>query len=101
MARSRGSNDRRRKLAQLPYVVECPIPGGGLRERLDQMHAWAQRTYGNDGYATSSRRDRAPDGTSAEILRVHFADETTVQAFAREFALPCPPPQPRRAAHGR
>jgi hypothetical protein len=26
----------------------------------------------------------------AEILRVHFADEATTQAFAREFDLPYP-----------
>jgi hypothetical protein len=88
MARSRGSNDRRRKLAQLPYVVECPIPGGGLRQRLDQMNAWAKRTCGNDGYATMSREDRSGPGTPQQILRMHFADEATARAFALEFGLP-------------
>ena len=87
MASARGRIYRRRKLAELPFIVECPVPGGGLRERLDAMHAWAQRTCGNDRYATSSRRDRAGDGTPQDVLRVHFADEATARAFAAEFDL--------------
>jgi hypothetical protein len=59
MARARGRNEQRRQLERLSLMVECPIPPDGLRRRLDDMHAWAQRTCGNDGYATSKRIDRA------------------------------------------
>jgi hypothetical protein len=55
--------------------------------RLDDMHAWAQRTCGNDRYATSTRTERRADGMPTEILRVHFADEAIAAAFAREFGL--------------
>jgi hypothetical protein len=61
--------------------------------RLDEMHAWAQRTCGNDGYATSSREDRSSDAP-AQILRVHFADEANARAFAREFGLSYPEAPP-------
>jgi hypothetical protein len=87
MAKARGSIEHRRRLAALPFTVECAIPPGGLMRRLDDMHARAQRACGNDRYATTTRTERRADRMPTEILRVHFADETTAQAFACEFRL--------------
>jgi hypothetical protein len=95
MAKARGRIERRRFLEKLPFVVECPIPGSGLRQRLDDMHAWARRTCGNERYGTSSRVDRSNSYAPAAILRVHFADEETARAFADAFTLPYPPPSSR------
>ena len=92
MAKSRGRIERRRQLARVPFVVECRIPGGGLRERLDAMHAWVRARCGNDGYATSKRVERGPDGMPADGLRVHFADAADAKTFAREFDLVHQPP---------
>jgi hypothetical protein len=88
MAQARGSMDRRRKLAERPHIVECPIPGGGLRGRLDGMQAWCREHCRADGFVTSSRVERAPDGTPQDVLLVHFRDDATARAFAIEFRLP-------------
>jgi hypothetical protein len=91
MDRARGSIDRRRKLAERPHVVECPIPGGGLRGRLDGMQAWCGEHCGSDGFVTAKRVDRAPDGTPQDVLLIHFRDEATARAFAEAFGLPYRP----------
>jgi hypothetical protein len=87
MARARGRVERRWKLAELPHVVECPVPGRGLRERHNHMHAWCKERCGNGRYATSSRHDRAPDGMPLEFLCFHFGDAATARAFASAFSL--------------
>jgi hypothetical protein len=98
MAHARGSIYQRRKLAERPHVVECPIPGGGLRE-ITAMQAWCHDRLGPDGFVTSSRVDRAPDGMPQDVLRVHFAAEQDAQAFALAFGLPHPTKWPN--AYGR
>ena len=87
MARARGSIYQRRKLAELPFTVECPIPGGGLRRRLDDMGEWCRARCGADGFVTSNRVDRAADGMPQDVLRIHFRDEATAGAFAEAFGL--------------
>lgn len=94
MAKSRGSIERGRQLEKLPFVVECPIPAGGLRGRLDAMHAWARARCGNDGYMTTSRDGPPGPVMPTQILRVHFADEATAWGFAREFNLSDSPTDP-------
>jgi hypothetical protein len=91
MARARGSIERERKLEKLPYIVECPRPGGGGAWRdVNDLEAWARRTCGNDGYMTTSREVRSGPRMPKYILRVHFAAEATARAFAREFGLSYP-----------
>jgi len=76
---------RRFKVAELPHVVECPIPGSGLRSRLDAIRC--RKRCGLDAYAESRRADRAPYGKPMDVLLVHFGDEATARAFAAEFDL--------------
>lgn len=87
MSRDRGYIDRRKKLRQLPHVVEVPRPEGvGLWRELTEMESWARAKCGAEGYATTSREDRSGPGLPRMILRVHFAAEQDAHALA--FGLP-------------
>ena len=85
MTTDRGFIDRRRQADKCPFVVETPIPGSGLRKRLDEMHAWAKSACGNDRYMTGSRVDRTDPMNPVEVLQVRFADEAVAIAFAEAF----------------
>lgn len=86
-ARARGSHYRRWKLAELTHIVECPIPGSGLRSRLDAMHAWCREHCGPNDCADSKHVDRAPGGMPQDVLLWHFRDAATARAFAAAFDL--------------
>jgi hypothetical protein len=77
--------ERHRKLAELPYIVECLIPGGGLRGRLDAMQVWCREYCSSDGFVSSKRVDRAADGMPKDVLLIHFRDEAAARAFAETF----------------
>lgn len=90
MSRDRGFIDRRRKLRQLPHVVEVPRPQGiGAWRELDDIDAWCRARCGA-AYATTSREDRSGPGLPQTILRVHFAHDQDARAFALAFGLPHP-----------
>jgi hypothetical protein len=88
VSRDRGYIDRRKKLRDLPYVLEVPRPERiGLWRELDDINAWCRARCGVDGYATSSREDRSGPGLPRTILLVHFAAEQDARAFALAFGL--------------
>lgn len=86
MSKPRGSIERRRKLAQLPHVVQIPIPPDGLGEHLNEMHEWARKRRGPGGYAESGRIERDKQKNMVEFALFHFPDAETARDFVARFA---------------
>jgi hypothetical protein len=78
------SHHKRRPTAKtigrdFPFVVEIPVPRGGLGKCLDSMHDFhAQR-----GIAACIGRGRGNDGRIC--LRWYFSDHAKAVSFAVEF----------------
>jgi hypothetical protein len=86
MSKARGSAERRQKLDRLPHVVRIPIPPGGLGERLSEMHAWALKRCGSNGYAESGEMERGQNRHVSEFAVFQFPDAQTARDFVTRFA---------------
>jgi hypothetical protein len=82
--RLKGQRTKRQIERDLPYFVEIFVPGNGLREKHEVMHACCNERVGNDGYATTSRHDRQ---TVRDYVKFHFRDPQTANAFRRTWQV--------------
>lgn len=87
MSGARGSIERRRLLEKLPYRVEVPIPGSGLRGRHTEIMARLRANCRPDQHATTSRFERDARNYPVEILVIAFASEQTAMAMADALQL--------------
>jgi hypothetical protein len=86
MFKSRRTVDQNQKLARLRYVVQVPVPPGGLGEHLSAMHAWALRRCGPGGYLDTTQMGDDRKKPAEKFVQFAFPDAAAARDFARTFA---------------